>query len=232
MHRKALAFAITTLFALAPGVLSLATGGHGDKQNDKLMAAMQGFHHHFCGIHVVRDDQKKQFITQHYCGPRSEDMFQCLLFDSTEKNAKLIGVEYIISDKKYRELPEKERKYWHPHTYEVLEGGLIAPGMPQGDEDKFMKAILTTWGKTIHTWPDPSTEIPMGEPLLMWSLSGDGQDDPKVIAERDRQFKVSVKEIRERRTKLFGLEVPQVEYGTPGRQWTTTGPDTPTERKK
>jgi hypothetical protein len=56
-------------------------------------------------------------------------MFQCVLFDSTGANAKLLGVEYVISDATYRALPEAEKKYWHPHTYEVLGGGLAAPGM-------------------------------------------------------------------------------------------------------
>jgi Protein of unknown function (DUF1264) len=45
-------------------------------------------------------------------------MHQCLLYDSTEKNARLLGVEYIISDRLYRELPEVEKKYWHPQSIE------------------------------------------------------------------------------------------------------------------
>ena len=113
---------------------------------------------------------------------RSEEMHQCLLYDSYEKNARLIGVEYIVSDRIYRELPDAEKKYWHPHTYEVLAGGLIAPSMKPDDEQAFMKACLTTWGKTWHTWPDPSTPVPMGEPLLMWAVTGDGQLDDEVIA--------------------------------------------------
>ena len=35
--------------------------------------------------------------------------------------------------------------------------------------------FLTSWGKTFHTWPDPTTEIPMGEPLLMWSAGAMGR---------------------------------------------------------
>jgi len=43
----------------------------------------------------------------------------------------------------------------------VLRGGLIAPSMKPEDEMKFMKHILTTWGKTWHTWPTV-TAVPMG----------------------------------------------------------------------
>jgi len=233
MNRKRLGLAAALVFMLVPGAITLrSAGGHdGKADGGKTMAAMQGFHAHFCGIHVARDNPKIQLITQHYCGPRGQDMHQCLLFDSTAKNAKLIGVEYIISDKLFRQLPEEEKKYWHPHTYEVLAGGLIAPSMKHEDETAFMKAILTTWGKTIHTWPDPKTEVPMGEPMLMWSLTGDGQEDQAVLAARDRQFGVVAAKIRQQRGEAFGLEVPQVKFEMSGRQWTNEGADLPTKRK-
>jgi hypothetical protein len=155
-----------------------------------------------------------------------------LLFDSTQPNARLLGVEYIISNEQYKDLSEEEKKYWHPHTYEVLAGGLIAPEMSEKEETKFMRQILTTWGKTWHTWPDPTTTIPIGEPLLMWALSGDGQVDPQIVRERDRRFKVSIAEIRRRRVREIGFEVPNVPFPTTvnqlGRQWTSTGVDAPT----
>ena len=183
---------------LSLGQRTQAADGHGpdDKENGKadggMMAPAHALHLHFCGIHIAKSNPKFQLITQHYCMARSNEMHQCLLYESCEKNAKLIGVEYIVSDRIYRELPDAEKKYWHPHTYEVLAGGLIAPSMKPDDEQAFMKALLTTWGKTWHTWPDPTTAVPMGDPLLMWAVTGDGQLDEQVIATRDKQFKVSV----------------------------------------
>ena len=166
---------------------------------------------------------------------RSDEMHQCLLYDSYEKNARLIGVEYIVSDRIYRELPDAEKKYWHPHTYEVLAGGLIAPSMKPEDEQGFMKALLTTWGKTWHTWPDPTTAVPMGEPLLMWAVTGDGQLADDLIATRDKQFRVSASGIREQRCQSIGYEVPKVSLPRSidqvGRQWTDEGEDKPTPRK-
>lgn len=191
-------------------------------------------HAHFCGIHVAKNNPKFQIITQHYCAQASDEMHQCLLYDSIGANAKLIGIEYIITDKLYRGLPEVEKRYWHPHTYEVLAGGLIAPGMTPEDEHKFMSYILTTWGKTWHTWPDPTTPVPMGEPLLIWSLTGDGQADEKIVATRDKEFKISTADVRSKRIKAFGLEVPNVSspksMDAIGRQWTDTGDDKPKKR--
>jgi hypothetical protein len=206
--------------------------GPDDKGDGSRMAPVQALHAHFCGIHIAKSNPKFQLVAQHYCMSKSEEMHQCLLYDTTEKNAKLLGVEYLISDRLFRQLPDVERKYWHPHTYEVLAGGLIAPSMKPDDEMAFMKALLTTWGKTWHTWPDPQTPIPMGEPLLMWAVTGDGQIDEGVVAARNKEFNVDGSQIREHRCKAIGYEVPRVSLPRSidqiGRQWTDQGDDKPT----
>jgi hypothetical protein len=197
----------------------------------RFMAPVQKVHAHFCGIHVAKNNPRFQLMAQHFCAPHGEEMHQCLLFDSCETNAKLLGVEYIVSDRIYRGLPDDEKKYWHPHTYEVLAGGLIAPSMTAENEMKFMKAILTTWGKTWHTWPDPATPVPIGAPLLMWALTGDGQIDETVLAKRDREFHVNSDQIRATRRDAIRYEVPQIpqpdSIDVIGRQWTASGDDKP-----
>jgi hypothetical protein len=213
-----------------------AADGHGpdDKTDAGMKEPVHALHAHFCGIHIAKNNPKFQIVAQHYCMSPSEEMHQCLLYDSCEKNARLLGVEYIVSDRIYRQLPDAEKKYWHPHTYEVLAGGLIAPGMKPEDEQAFMKAILTTWGKTWHTWPDPRTPVPLGEPLLMWAATGDGQIADDVIATRDKQFGVTTAAIREKRGQLIGLQVPQVSQPRSieqvGRQWTNDGEDKPARK--
>jgi hypothetical protein len=212
---------------------------HEKKEPGQRPTPVTGPFAHFCGIHIAKKDPKFQLVVQHYCVAHTdgheggEQLFQCILFDSTEKNAKLIGVEYLISDKAYRALPAEEKKYWHAHTYEVLGGGLIAPGMKPEDELAFMKVVITTWGKAWHTWPDPRTAVPMGDPLLIWSLMGDGQVDEKVLAARDKEFGVETAKIREKRCKEIGLQVPRVSVpknvDEVGRQWTDNGEDKPTK---
>jgi uncharacterized protein DUF1264 len=197
-------------------------------------------HLHVCGIHMAKANPKLQFITHHYCVGHKRggagDVFQCVLFDGTGMDAKLIGVEYIISDAAYRKLPEEEKKYWHPHTYEVLGGGLIAPGMAPKAELDLMEVVLTTWGKAWHTWPRPDKDdVPIGPPMLIWSLMGDGQVDKNVLAKRDQQFKIDTKKLCEERGKAIGFQPPNVAIpaneDTVGRQWTNGGKDEPTKRK-
>jgi hypothetical protein len=238
------------MFKLCGGVgVGLALGGpspagHGSKGPGHDGAGPQGPlhapHAHFCGIHVAKEDPRFQLIVQHYCaahtgGGQRDAMFQCVLFDSDSANARLLGVEYVITDQSYRQLADGEKKYWHPHTYEVLAGGLVAVGMEAEAERELMKTVLTTWGKAWHTWRDPRTSVPLGEPLLAWSLTADGQVRDGVIAQRDRQFNVSTARIRARRCRELGLEVPQVapprSLDAVGRQWTDGGDDRPPSKR-
>jgi hypothetical protein len=236
MNRRELFGAVGAVGAgVTCGAASVAAAHGEGKPGD---GPLSGGHLHFCGIHMAKADAKKQFVTQHYCAAHSgkdgEKVFQCVLFDGTGPNAKLVGVEYLISDEAYRKLPDSEKKFWHAHTYEVLGGGLIAPGMKPQDEAAFMEVIINTWGKAWHTWPDSATAIPVGEPMLIWSLMGDGQVNKKVLADRDAEFKVDTAKIREAREKQFRVKVPNVslpkDVDAIGRQWTDEGDDKPTKK--
>lgn len=236
MHRRELFAKVGLLGAAALTDNTAHADGHTDGK--PVASPLAGHQVHFCGIHTAKNNPKFLLTTQHYCAGHSDtghdDMFQCVLFDGTGANAKLLGVEYVISDAAYRALPEAEKKYWHPHTYEVLSGGLVAPGMPEAQEKEFMGKLLTTWGKAWHTWPDPKTAVPVGEPLLIWSLTGDGQCDEAVVAARDKEFGVDTAAIRARRGQEIGLEVPRIPQPKSmdelGRQWTASGDDKPTRK--
>jgi hypothetical protein len=191
--------------------------------------AMGQFHLHLCAFHIAKKNPSFQVEAHHYCAPVNDELHQCVVFDSNGKNARVLGIEYIISDALYDKLPDTEKKYWHPHTYEILSGELVAPALSPEEELKLMGGILRTWGKTWHTWPDPKTAVPLGEPLLMWSTSKDGQLAAEFLAKRDKDFGISTPQIRRRRSGLG--RVPQIDppksIDELGRQWTSDGPDEP-----
>ena len=60
-----------------------------------------------------------QVESHHYCSHVSGDMRQCVIYDSNKSDARLIGIEYIISGELFQKLPEEEKKYWHSHEFEV-----------------------------------------------------------------------------------------------------------------
>lgn len=60
-----------------------------------------------------------QVEAHHFCGHLNEEVRQCVIYDSAEDKARLIGVEYIISRRLFESLPEEEKKMWHSHQYEA-----------------------------------------------------------------------------------------------------------------
>jgi hypothetical protein len=166
-------------------------------------APLSAIHQHVCGLHFYADDIKRQVIAHHYCAHPSEDMLQCVIYDSAEKNARLIGIEYIISEELFKALPEEEKRLWHSHRYEVMSGQLIAPRVPDVAEKEVMKKLVTTYGKTWHTWQvDRGDKLPLGVPKLMMSFTADGQADPKLVQQRDQALRVSTAEKRKERADI------------------------------
>jgi len=144
---------------------------------------------HVCGIHFYSGNMKRQVIAQHYCSHLSDEVLQCVLYDSDKKDARLIGIEYIVSARIFASLPADEKKFWHSQNYEVKSGALTAPGADEAAEKDLMKVLIGTYGKTWHTWQvDRGDKLPLGIPQLMMAFTKDGQLDPKVAAERDRLY--------------------------------------------
>lgn len=146
-------------------------------------------HQYVCAFHFYADDMKRQVRADHYCSHLNEEVLQCVIYDSNDKQARLIGIEYIISEALFKQLPEDEKKLWHSHRYEVMSGQLIAPGIPDAVEKEVMEKLVTTYGKTWHTWQvDRGDKLPLGLPKLMMSFTAEGQADPRLIEQRDKDL--------------------------------------------
>jgi hypothetical protein len=72
----------------------------------------------------------RQIVAHHFCSHRSEEFLQCVIYDTNRSDARLIGIEYIISARFFEGLPDEEKRYWHSHQFEVESGQLTAPGNP------------------------------------------------------------------------------------------------------
>ena len=185
-------FIAAVAFAQSPPAEEKTTAQKQAEPNPDL-APIGAIHAHVCGIHFYSGDMKRQIIAQHYCAHLTDEILQCVLYDSEKKNARLIGVEYIISAKLFDSLPADEKKFWHSHNYEVKSGVLTAPGAPEDAEKGLMKVLIGTYGKTWHTWQiDRGDKLPLGIPQLMMAFTKDGQLDPKIAAEREKLYATSV----------------------------------------
>jgi hypothetical protein len=155
------------------------------------------------GFHFYNGNLQGQMEAHHYCGHLNEDVIQCVIFDGNDEDAKIMGIEYIVTAALFAGLPKEEKHLWHSHVHEVRSGTLIAPGIPQLAEHELMTQLAGTYGKTWHTWhTDQEHELPLGTPMLMMGFTADGQANEQMIADRDRRFEVASPELRKRRADI------------------------------
>ncbi|KAK4589454.1 hypothetical protein RGQ29_020150 [Quercus rubra] len=72
-----------------------------------------------CTFALYSHDMTSQIETHHFITRVNQDFLQCAVYDSDHAQGRLIGVEYIVSDRIFEALPPEEQKLWHPHVYEV-----------------------------------------------------------------------------------------------------------------
>lgn len=155
------------------------------------------------GFHFYNGNMNAQMEAHHYVSQLNEDVHQAIIYDGNGEDAKIMGVEYIISEKLFKTLSEEEKKLWHSHHFEVKSGTLIAPGIPEAAEHELMEKLVSTYGKTIHTWhTDQQKTLPLGSPMVMMGFTKDGQLHPELLAERDKRFNVSSAEKKKNRADI------------------------------
>jgi hypothetical protein len=169
---------------------------------------LKAFNAYLDGFHFYNGNINAQMEAHHYVSQLNEDIHQAIIFDGNEKDAKIMGVEYIISEKLFKTLDEEEKKLWHSHHYEVKSGTLIAPGIPEVAEHELMEKLVSTYGKTIHTWhTDQQRTLPIGAPMIMMGFTQDGQLNPNLLAARDKRFNITTEEKRKNRDDIVMPEV-------------------------
>jgi hypothetical protein len=163
------------------------------------------------GFHFYNGNMRGQMEAHHYCSVLNEDVIQCVIYDGNVAEAKLMGVEYIVSGKLFKDLPAQEKALWHSHVHEVKSGQLIAPGIPEVAEKELMKKLIGTYGKTWHTWhTDLHKTLPLGMPQVMMGFTADGQGDVTMITQRDQRFGVTS---AEKKASRADIPTPTIDPG-------------------
>ena len=102
----------------------------------------------------------------HYCKGISNQILQCLLFESTDKNAPLVAIEYFVAKDLSRKLPVIQwHRYFHDHKVEIATGRVqvLEPADKAAD---IAAAASKTDGVIYHLWqkgqefPDGSVTFP------------------------------------------------------------------------
>jgi len=167
------------------------------------MGPLRSIHAYLSGFHFYNGAPSRQLAAHHYCARVSPEVMQCVIYDSSDPDARLVGIEYIVSARLFRTFSAAERKLWHSHRFEVTSGQLVAPGLTEAAEKVLMKELVLTYGKTWQTWHvDRNGQAPLGIPQLLMGFTAEGQIDPGRVAARDREAGLSSAARKARRSDL------------------------------
>jgi hypothetical protein len=120
---------------------------------------------HVTAPHLI--DGKVRGPFHHYCKIVTPEPFiECLLYDTEDHNAKLVGIEYIVAKTVTRDekvLPKKVwKKVWHDHSVEGVIGNIKILGMSPDQAKEFADLVATTDGIIFSLWPDRA-KLPTGK---------------------------------------------------------------------
>ncbi|KAJ8422629.1 hypothetical protein Cgig2_001138 [Carnegiea gigantea] len=133
---------------------------------------------HVCTFAIYSHDMHRQIETHHFIHRLNQDFCQCAVYDSDDPSARLIGVEYIISQRLFDALPPDEQKLWHSHFYEIHLDFDFVPG----------------------------DHLPLGEPALMMSPQKEppGVVKPPLVHHRDQKYNISSEKLSDQRAGITG----------------------------
>ncbi len=125
---------------------------------------------HVTAPHLI--DGKVRGPFHHYCKVVTEDPFiECLLYETDDPKAKLIGVEYIVAKTLTRDekaVPKKVwKKVWHDHEKEIATGNVKVLDLPPEKAKEVADTVAKTDGIIFALWPEgaklPNGKVSMGQ---------------------------------------------------------------------
>ena len=118
-------------------------------------------------IHVLaphKIDGKFRGPYHHYCKPVSAELYECLIYESTEPNAVLKQVEYFVAKTVSRpNVPLATwNKFYHDHAVEIATGRVQVLDQSPEEAKKIAEAAAQTDGIIFHLWWPNDAKAPSG----------------------------------------------------------------------
>ena len=131
---------------------------------------LEGYKIHVSAPHMMNGEVIGPF--HHYCKPINSDIIQCILFESTDANARMTEVEYMVSKKLARSVLPKwsHMQNWHDHKQEIATGrvAIHTPSDPK-EQAKLAEYVGNTDGIIFHLWPE-GAPFPDGSVMIAQSI--------------------------------------------------------------
>jgi len=129
----------------------LFTGSTATSQTAPPASPAEGYNVHVLAPHVVEGREMGPY--HHYCKVLANDpQIVCLIYTSTDSNAMLEQIEFIMAKKLTRSRVSRDNwnKKWHDHTVEIAGGRVQVLDMPADKAKEVADLVSTTDGLIYH----------------------------------------------------------------------------------
>jgi hypothetical protein len=134
---------------------------------------VKSFNQHLASIYFVSGDPSNQILLHSYLNSFNEEFGHALLYDGEKADSRLVGIQYIISERVFVKMPEEEKKMWHSFYFMIKHGLILAPSMPAMAEKPLMLRLSSCYGKTFLFWNTSQHLLPFGVPQLLMSFTSE-----------------------------------------------------------
>lgn len=135
-----------------------------DEQSASLNKPHQGFTLHIDAEKHFPADGKK--IAHHFCKQVKGGMFECQLYDSDDKDARLVGVETVVDTNTWKGFDVAEQALWHYHKEEIPKINAKLPDLTDEEAAKVVETLNETYGKVYLLWDPAKSDLPLGQPSI------------------------------------------------------------------
>ncbi|MGH9862086.1 MAG: DUF1264 domain-containing protein [Candidatus Acidiferrales bacterium] len=127
-------------------------------------------------IHVVAPHVVEGMVMgpyHHYCKAVKPEVLECLIYESTEPNALLVQIEYMIAKSVTRSHVRLDlwNKHYHDHLLEIASGRVQVLDRSPEEAAKIAEAASQTDGIIFHLWWPHGAAAPNGTVKFPQSIS-------------------------------------------------------------
>ena len=133
-----------------------------------------GYDIHVTAPHVVNGVVMGPF--HHYCKVISpEPVIQCILFETTQPDAPMTEVEYIVAKSITREQIDREQwnQAWHDHAVEIASGRVKVHDLPEeeGEVKEVLDIMAPGGGYVVNPIHNILPEVPVENIVAMYQTA-------------------------------------------------------------
>ena len=163
---------MSRMFSILSGLGALTLAPQlANGQGGAMATPADGHTIHVTAPHVVAGTAMGPY--HHYCKVLAPDpVIECLVYGSSDLNARLEQVEYIIAKSITRTGAVSLQNWnqnWHDHQQEIATGRVQVLDLPPDKAKEVADLVATTDGIIFHLWSH-GAEVPSGHVIIAQSV--------------------------------------------------------------